>query len=915
VPSGTVVDGPILGNGDLGVAIGGPPEEQSFYFGKNDFWTQQESVLSVGGLTLRMPELAGASYRQEQDLVNAEVRGTFARQGLTLKTRSWVAATENLAVIELQAEGSAIQVGARLFPQPAAIRNNDKPVNLGREQHGNGRWYFDGLLDELRIFNRALDGQEIQSLFRMSEVENGLVRRWTFEKQEGTTPIDTPAKMVLAGPCPVPPRVYRPAQDPDGPEGCRPDGYHLDYQRYSIGRTGRAIKFMHAANYMDAGQAPSLDRVTVAAWIYIFKAGDANFILSKGDWDEAYSLALDHGRLRFNIGDHFARTEAALPVQKWVHVAGTFDGSVIRTYVDGEESLPRARFLSGGEGPNLLWISRNADGPADEQDAWPNPLPPTRLATTKGREVSFAARLEGAAGAVEGGELRFTVQPGRKAYLVIPVLSDLDAPEHRPAAVARAQALDPDGLDKLNAAHRDWWKHYWSESFVEIGDPLLEKFYYSSQYVIASASHSGKIAPGLYGPWVTTDHPSWNGDYTLNYNHQTPFLALYASNHISTSDPYDPPVLAFMERAKLYAQTMLNVRGVYYPGHMGPWGMERPYDYEPFMGQKSDAAFLVQPMLMRFYSTYDDLYARKVYPFIREVGNFWEDYLKFEGGRYVIHDDCPGEVGPWSTGTDWNACRASMNPLIDLAFVRATFRGLLAMSSELGVDAERRAKWQHIVDHLSALPTEQRNGKSAFRSSETGGGRGGGGMRAVWPTGEIGLGGDPRLLEIARNGAAETGYTNHPLTAPSLARIGYDPNKLLEGMRGHVQKDGYANGYIFFAGGGVETASPIPGAIDEMLLQSYDGVLRLFPVWPKDRDARFGTLRAYGAFLVSSDFTHGQVHGLTIESEKGKPCTLENPWPGKRLVLDRNGRKAETLAGERVTFQTSAGERISISPR
>src|SRR5262245_23757103 len=43
VPSGTVVDGPILGNGDLGVAIGGAPEEQRWYFGKNDFWSLQAS--------------------------------------------------------------------------------------------------------------------------------------------------------------------------------------------------------------------------------------------------------------------------------------------------------------------------------------------------------------------------------------------------------------------------------------------------------------------------------------------------------------------------------------------------------------------------------------------------------------------------------------------------------------------------------------------------------------------------------------------------------------------------------------------------------------------------------------------------------------------------------------------------------
>ena len=49
VPYGTVVDGPILGNGDLGVAIGGPPEDQRFYFGKNDFWSHRGPPCRSGG--------------------------------------------------------------------------------------------------------------------------------------------------------------------------------------------------------------------------------------------------------------------------------------------------------------------------------------------------------------------------------------------------------------------------------------------------------------------------------------------------------------------------------------------------------------------------------------------------------------------------------------------------------------------------------------------------------------------------------------------------------------------------------------------------------------------------------------------------------------------------------------------------
>ncbi|MGM9700107.1 MAG: hypothetical protein ACI3YX_01625 [Prevotella sp.] len=38
MPSNRVPDGAICGNGDIGVAIGGTPDKQVFYFSKTDFW-------------------------------------------------------------------------------------------------------------------------------------------------------------------------------------------------------------------------------------------------------------------------------------------------------------------------------------------------------------------------------------------------------------------------------------------------------------------------------------------------------------------------------------------------------------------------------------------------------------------------------------------------------------------------------------------------------------------------------------------------------------------------------------------------------------------------------------------------------------------------------------------------------------
>jgi len=63
-----------------------------------------------------------------------------------------------------------------------------------------------------------------------------------------------------------------------------------------------------------------------------------------------------------------------------------------------------------------------------------------------------------------------------------------------------------------------------------------------------------------------------------------------------------------------------------------------------------------------------------------------------------------------------------------------------------------------------------------------------------------------------------------------------------------------------------------------------------------------------------SELRDGEVKSVLIESEKGRECTLQNPWPGRDLALKRNGQAAGKLAGQRVHFQTSVGERIAIQP-
>ena len=502
----------------------------------------------------------------------------------------------------------------------------------------------------------------------------------------------------------------------------------------------------------------------------------------------------------------------------------------------------------------------------------------------------------------------FTLQPGQKVTVAVAMQSSFDGKD--PLAAARKLALDlnADKLKALEEQHRQWWRAFWARSLVEIGDPVLEQRYYLSNYVMGSGSRDPEFPQGIFGLWTTDDDPRWAGDYHLNYNYQAQFYGLYSSNHIEQADTFEAPVLAFMERGRTAARELLKTRGVYYVVGIGAKGVQscKPNTY---LGQKSNAAYCLANMAMRWYHTYDAAYAKKVYPFVLEVANFWEDYLKLENDRYVIYDDAIQED---HAATDFN-------PVVSLGLVRTTFELATELSNALGVDAARHEKWQHILTHLSAFPTQEKNGATVFRYTEKGTDWVEGntvGIQHIYPAGAIGPDSDPKLLEIARNTIRVMdrwidGNGMSSIYAAAI-RVGYDPEIILKELTHMVATVGDANGFTKGNVHGVENCSIVPNAINEMLCTGHGHVLRVFPVWPKSRDARFLNIRTWDAFLVSSALKDGTVQSVTIHSERGRPCTLVNPWPGKAIDVYRDGKKSETLKGGRIVLQTEAGTTLVL---
>ncbi|MBR4186245.1 MAG: hypothetical protein IKQ87_10780 [Clostridia bacterium] len=501
----------------------------------------------------------------------------------------------------------------------------------------------------------------------------------------------------------------------------------------------------------------------------------------------------------------------------------------------------------------------------------------------------------------------------------IAVATNHDTAAYRCQAVEKVRALDGAACRRLLRDHADHWERFWAKSGVSLPDEDLERWWYAGIYAVACCAGNKKFPPGLWGAYSTADGMGWFGDYHLNYNYEAPFYALTASGHPELLACSCSPLNDFLPTAKRYASEFLGVGGAYFPVGIGPLGMEtdvRPDTKEHghlFLGQKSNGAYAAVVPMMHWYATRDEDFARReYYEFLRSVAEFWEDYLVLEDGTYQIFNDSLNEVG-WYAGPDYMPeGQDDKNPILSRGLVRMLMKLMIDLASTLRLDEDRIPVWQDILDRLPEAGTIERDGEVLLRGID-----GSDALRELtieymMPIGAIGKYTTPALFEAAKNThrrlAIWDSHNRFCAYYPMAARLGLPPDEIIGHIREVIEKHGLPNGMIRYGGGGLENSAGIPGTVNEMLLQSYEHIVRLFPCWDRSREASFRGLRAYGAFVVDAEVKDGVIRA-EILSEKGMLLRLESPGDGYCVL---RGGEAIPLDGGVTEIPTTAGERLIV---
>jgi alpha-L-fucosidase 2 len=533
-------------------------------------------------------------------------------------------------------------------------------------------------------------------------------------------------------------------------------------------------------------------------------------------------------------------------------------------------------------------------------------------------EISVAFKAIGHSGDT------FTLKAGEKLTLALAFESKFKKKAPQAYVSQRVKQLDQPHISALWKKHNAWWDSYWKKSSIRIADTVLMKAYYQGLYTMGACARDKIFPPGIFG-WVTTDQPNWNGDYHLNYNFFAPFYALYGANRLEQASVQEQPLLDFMPKGKHYARLATKTRGLLYPVGIGPLGVDLTRDFPVntdnytlprdvefgglFYMQRSNAVFGTVGMAQYWRSTYDPAYAKKIYPYVLAVIEFWEDYLKLENGRYVIYNDAETEKSGYNT-----------NPTMSLALLRNALDLVIDLSSALKRDLPRQAKWKDIFLKLSAYPVSGKGDQRFFAGSEAndqGRKNVGGNFSLIYPANAVTLSSSDGLQAIAWHTISRIQRWQHENSTNSFyaaaIRVGYDPGVVYNELHKYALHT-YPNGFQLDNPHGVENAGTVANVLQEMCCMSVDHEIRLFSSWPEKLDASFQNIRAWDAFLVSARLSNGKVSGVKIRSERGRFCTLINPWREGSVELLRNGKKAGVLSGARLQFKTSVNELIEIRP-
>lgn len=522
----------------------------------------------------------------------------------------------------------------------------------------------------------------------------------------------------------------------------------------------------------------------------------------------------------------------------------------------------------------------------------------------------------------------------RLIYLSIGASPD-GASVDRPKALVQ-QAAGKEAKD-LRESHQNWWHAFYPRHFFSIPDTRLESLYWIGIYRLGSMFRPEGTISDNSGIWLGAS-TRWR-HITCDMNIQCHYPALYPANLVDHAKPLvrtidnnlhylsanmrgrDPLCVGIGRRGTLDLLDPGRVADLKLPRRtiddipedlrVAPLDPKLRRKYKPSGEALTNFGWMLHNYYLHYRMTMDDRTGRNLYKLLKlnMRGFLYMLGEKAEDGHYHLAGMYSPECGLYDQ-PDAN---------YGLSVIRWACRTLLELADHLEIDDPDRAVWEDILKHLVPYPADE-NGYLVYPGHPTKNHRHWSHLLMIHPLREVNWD-QPEHREMIRKSVdfwVDAGMQSRPWSIAGAASMYASMGDAAAAER--MLQQGYrrvGRATSWGTGGGMLNETPLlfVSAMQDCVLQSWGGVIRVFPATPKDwGDATLHNMRAQGAFSVSADRMDGRTQWVHITSHAGEPCRVRTDLPrpievvGSRTFtvkqIDENTMELDLRKGESVLLHT-----------
>jgi len=488
------------------------------------------------------------------------------------------------------------------------------------------------------------------------------------------------------------------------------------------------------------------------------------------------------------------------------------------------------------------------------------------------------------------------------------------------------------GFPNAISTHRQWWDSYWDKSSVRIPNKIIERQWYLEMYKFGAAARPDTPPISLQGPWTADNMkiPPWKGDYHHDLNTELCYWPAYSGNQLDGASGFVNWLWETKDNARAWTKRFFDLPGLNVP-MTADLNQEQIGGWHQYTHSATTAAWLAHHFYLHWrYGKDRDFLTNRAYPWLHETSIFLEAVTEKgpDGKRTLALSSSPeindNRLEAWfSTITNY-----------DLALIRWAFEKTAELADETGNGQEAK-HWREVLAEMPDLALDAKSKKMLVAKNYplAASHRHFSHLMAIHPLGLVRWENGPQdraiikasMADLEQSGTSQwCGYSFSWLASlAARARDGEKAAKALEifstafclrnsfHCNGDQSGKGYSNAHYrpFTLEGNFAAAA----GLQEMLLQSYSGTIRIFPAVPVDwKDISFKTLRAEDAFLISAERKDGLTNSVTIISEKGGLCRLENPFEKYEYELEGAAENAVGRDGNDLVIKTSTGQKIAL---